>query len=345
MREPTWYLAAAGAACTVLLLEAWRRRRSARCVRQPADDDEWVAFCHAQRRQRIERPSQSNFRVTAVVVFRQDGMVKHVVGHNDEACNLNNSVCAERAAFLQLAGIYAPLEVIDVFITTDAAHAITPGSLCREYMLSSRWTFPTTRVVAEGEAGPASRIEVTLAALVPFASIYTRLKRDDQMATGARLEPTLAEQRSAMGGLDGAVWRAAVAACGGDARDELHPIRFGAAVAFSDGYIASASHKKALEYGCSLDAIGQLAPAIEAHRATAPPVVICFADQFGVLHGPFAPARAYLSEFGHVACRVLVHDAGGGLHAPTVAELAPSGLAPRWATRSGSGLPCLPCRS
>ena len=165
-----WCLVAAGAAGTVLLLEFWRR-----CMRYPADDDEWVAFCHAQRRQRTERPSQSTFRVTAVVVFRQDGKVKHVVGHNDEACNLNNSVCAERAAFLQLAGIYAPLEVIDVFITTDAAHAITPGSLCREYMLSSRWTFPTTRVVSEGDAGPASRIGLVVPNRSPIGPLAAAL--------------------------------------------------------------------------------------------------------------------------------------------------------------------------
>ena len=97
-----------------------------------------------------------------------------------------------------------------------------------------------------------------------------------------------------------------VAATRRDTRDELHPLRFGAAVVFADGGVASAWQKKALEYSCSLDAVTQLAQAIEARRAAAAPeaegdgaaAVIAMADQYGMLHGPFATARAYLAEHG-----------------------------------------------
>lgn len=43
----------------------------------------------------------------------------------------------------------------------------------------------------------------------------------------------------------------------------MHPIRYGAAVLFSDGTVAIASQKVALEYGCTLDAVGQLASIID----------------------------------------------------------------------------------
>ena len=48
-----------------------------------------------------------------------------------------------------------------------------------------------------------------------------------------------------------------------DSRTALHPLRYGAAVLFSDGSTSTAYQKKALEYGCSLDAVTQLAQVIE----------------------------------------------------------------------------------
>lgn len=315
-----WSLSAAAVAA----LLAWRFKLAAK---RPSTDDEWIAYCHEQRNLRIERPSQSNFRVTAVVVFRYrgDDTVRHVVGHNDEACNLNNSCCAERAAFLQLAGIFAPrgLEVSKVFITTDAPHAVTPGAMCREFMLSSRWAKPTTRVVMEGEERLPSRISMTLEELMPHASVFTRLRRNEQCEAGKRLGSVLAERRRELCGAEGTAWRAAVEASASDDRDELHPLRFGACVVFRDGLVATAWQKKALEYGCSLDAVCQLAQAIEEHKAASPPAVVCMADHFGLLHGPFACARAYLCEHGYGDARVLVHDEFGAMHAPAAKELLP----------------------
>jgi hypothetical protein len=43
----------------------------------------------------------------------------------------------------------------------------------------------------------------------------------------------------------------------------VHPVCYGAAVLFSDGTVAFASQKVVLEYGCTLDAVGQLANAID----------------------------------------------------------------------------------
>lgn len=327
--------AVGGVAALGGLLLLLRRRRHESASPSTLDDDAWIAYTHAQRLQRKQRPSQSRFRVTAVVVFTSGSHeLRHVVGHNDEACNLLNSVCAERAAFLQIAGraeASAPalLEVLAVYITTDASHAITPGALCREYMSSSSWTsLTTTRIVMEGTDGLPSRLERTLSQLYPFASPYVRLDRDGQQGAGERLGPPLRRAREERGGREGTAWRGAVAASAGDARSDLHPVQYGACVVYDNGETSRAWQKKALEYGCSLDAVCQLCQAIEEHAPAAKPAMLCMADQFGVCHAPFATARAYLAENGLGQLPVLLHDGAGELRTVAADELLP-GL-PSW---------------
>jgi len=50
----------------------------------------------------------------------------------------------------------------------------------------------------------------------------------------------------------------------------VHPIRYGAAVLFSDGTVAIASQKVALEFGCTLDAVGQVSSVFNVHRVAWP---------------------------------------------------------------------------
>ncbi|KAL3816962.1 hypothetical protein ACHAXA_011750 [Cyclostephanos tholiformis] len=95
----------------------------------------------------------------------------------------------------------------------------------------------------------------------------------------------------------------------------VHPIRYGAAVLFTDGTVAIASQKVALEYGCTLDAVGQLASAIDRKALTIKddsepcrPVVLVQCDQFGIAHAPFAHGRAFLNERGYGDCKVLLHQ-------------------------------------
>lgn len=73
--------------------------------------------------------------------------------------------------------------------------------------------------------------------------------------------------------------------------EEIHPIYFGAS---------------ALEYGCTLDAVTQLVPRLQDKSQAL--ILLVQADQYGIAHSPFAPARAYLSEHGCENCRVPVHD-------------------------------------
>ena len=155
------------------------------------DDDHWVRQAHRVRDERVRRPSQSKFRVVAVVVYeRGDGTVSHVIGHNDEAACLKNSICAERAAFVQLCMLpqSACSRVTAVYIASDAAEPITPGALCREFMMSSPLTSTDTRIVMEGGG---RRLDLRLAGLYPHASPYIRLTAEEQAAAGRRLGPAV----------------------------------------------------------------------------------------------------------------------------------------------------------
>ena len=166
--KPTTVLAAgAGAGAAVLAirqLERW-------CDR----DECWLALADRIRRQ-LPPPPQSSFRVVAVVALGSRLRGEYVVGTNIEAGNLHNSVCAERVAFgaLQLYGVRRPGAVRCIYIVTDAPQPISPGALCREFMYSSPFCTPATRVLsATPDLG--QRLDVTLAELLPRASPYCRL--------------------------------------------------------------------------------------------------------------------------------------------------------------------------
>ena len=110
-----------------------------------------------------------------------------------------------------------------------------------------------------------------------------------------------------------------------DSRDGLHPMRYAAGALMTDGSIISAWQKKGIEYGCTLDAVAQLAPKLEDAREEQKlvPKVLVHVDQFGVLHAPFARGRAFLAEHGFADVQVLVTHAEGGVIRTTVDELVP----------------------
>ena len=167
-------------------------------------------------------------------------------------------------------------------------------------------------------------IKTTLPELYPYPSPYTRFDAAEAASLGKKLssESSIATQKSDEMSVDGRIkesniytkhlteeaklliQRARKAAVDGNDRLELHPIQYGAAVMFEDGSIKTACQRKALEYGCSLDAVTQLATYMEERKGI--PKLIVQTDQFGLVHTPFATARAYLSEFGFGNCGVLV---------------------------------------
>ena len=392
----------------------------------------------------ITPPRQSSFRVVAILFYElsssdDDGDGRRwrrrhsVVGTNDEPCTISGSLCAERAALLQLRFVPNLVRISRVVIVTDSSQPISPGMLCREFMSSHPAIDPATLEIVLGSAvcgrcgldlsGPDvtsnslddlegqccsvpategtrhdfRRTRTTLSELYPHPSPYVRLTAKEAEEVGSTYaqrtslsfeEDTLVQQlvsrgrfaaadvveedldRDMHGGcyqsdsakdespsastkgnadevfvlidadvreekemslmrrrqrklylskLDAARYLLHLAqkASQRDSRAALHPLRYGAAVLFSDGSTSTAYQKKALEYGCSLDAVTQLAQAIEdqaivdkgGESGDPRPVLLIQTDQFGVLHAPFAPGRAYLSEHGYGDCEIAVHGA------------------------------------
>lgn len=481
-------------------------------VKHPKANDDLldILLAHKYRLSLATPPSQSSFRVVAVVFFSRIGRNErfHVVGTNDEPHSIAGSICAERAALLQLRFIPDLEEITKIIIVTDEADAISPGMLCREFMASSSkisWDTPivlgrsvcrdcglnisgkayrslvgcygasvkdhiTTEhkelfVTCPKKAGNKKMIHIiphdflgtltTLEKLFPYPSIYARLsadhafkygesfraKKTNHNKTGAFGEdangkelnnrrnqspkkesyrqeafdlsmlteimnedvniengqsnstndsPDLtpvrnrrSQTRQSMTGSlkksidfmrqireDGdmnqndlnssrltllsesghseylaskklrisrrlkqsqrreKLIRMATDASTFEAdQRHLHPIKYGAAVLFNDGTVATASQKAALEYGCTLDAVGQLAAEImrksmqmDEDNPPSKPVLLVQCDQFGIAHAPFAQGRAFLSERGFGDCKILIHQerrgsANGNTHA------------------------------
>mmetsp|Transcript_369 Transcript_369/g.864 ORF Transcript_369/g.864 Transcript_369/m.864 type:complete len:440 (-) Transcript_369:1717-3036(-) len=379
-------------------------------------------------------PKQSNFRVVALIFYELTSETdsescnettatttcksistgsnkrRYVVGTNDEPCTISGSICAERAALLQLRFLPNVTQITKVVIVTDSPQPISPGMLCREYMSShDKIDIDTMDIVLgssvcgncgldvsikdadaklEGSccAGTSEhqhhdfhRINTTLAELYPHPSPYVSLSAKEAEEVGSsyaakayyssqaddeRLDTILSAARylSEAGSVeeldrdlhcgryrdgkedlssktpetrsgevmlllddsdgtpqrkvcylsrkDAAKYlvRLARDIAEKDSRSALHPLRYGAAVLYSDGTTSLAYQKKALEYGCSLDAVGQLAHDVEEKgREGQRPVMLVQADQFGIIHAPFAPGRAFLSEHGYGDCEVAIH--------------------------------------
>lgn len=355
-------------------------------VRIKEEDEADIALAHRYRLSLTTAPRQSSFRVVAVVFYElllgskeQDEDKRqqrhHVVGTNDEPCYINGSICAERAALVQLR--FLPIKrITKVVITTDAVHPIFPGMLCREFMASHMYIDPETMpVVTSGSlcrkakcrydvSGKDARtndhdkqsiengcigntfhdwevVRTTLVDLYPYPSPYTRLTAGESINLGKRESPVSHIENFPIAlshNLDAIskeaellILEATKAAQENNDRSELHPIQYAAAVLFEDGSIETACQRKTLEYGCSVDAVTQLAfiiernnkvvikadtdEELETNRGTSTrtsklnnvrPKLLVQCDQFGIIHAPFATARAYLSEFHYGNCEVLV---------------------------------------
>ena len=348
------------------------------------DDNKDITLAHKYRLGLRTAPKQSSFRVVAVVFYELLGENKrrHVVGTNDEPCYINGSICAERAALVQLR--FLPLKrIMKVVITTDASQPIFPGMLCREFMIGHSCINPeSVAVVTAGslcrrkecclDIGTGSNsgdidklqngcnlagkyfhdwevVRTTLLELYPHPSPYTRLDASESAKLGKLLSMSSSKKKTNLGtSLNSErilskedqilISEATKAATQGNDRPELHPIQYGAAILFDDGSIETACQRISLEYGCSLDAVTQLALTIERkrkreneHASIVRPKLLVQTDQFGVIHTPFATARAYLSEFDCRDCQVLVQEVIqdlDGLPKSQITSVSVKGIAP-----------------
>lgn len=289
-----------------------------------------IALAHKYRLSLTSLPTQSSFRVVALVFYEGDSVAsstelpspvadirhdkrQYVVGTNDEPGGfIGGSICAERAALVQLR--FLPhVKVTKIIIVTDYELPISPGLLCRQFMAGHSnvsWDVPLVLAGCkrQGEDGWTCT-KTTLRQLFPHPSPYARLDASQAHALGK----TFSEKHStdySKTSLPESVVRQLMAAARNasykDDRSGLHPIQYGAAVLFQDVTLVSSHQKKALEYGATLDAVSQLVPLME--RCISRPMALVQVDSHGVAHAPFAAARAFLSEHGFGDCRVLIHQ-------------------------------------
>jgi hypothetical protein len=346
-------------------------------LQQMLSAEDWndAYLAHQYRLSLPSSPSQSNFRVLALLFYEEltedDGYsmapgtshlppwIKQVVGDrnfivgtNDEPGYMGGAICAERAAMVQMRFVPA-FQITKLVIATDCETIpISPGILCREFLAGHGDSVPwDLKVISTGSLclrckkkdgdifkklsrgkkgndesihdekkyccvdGYANHslatLRTTIAELYPFPSPYTRLTAPQSVVLGTKYSESSSSTRG-MESLDVTAKRLLELAISeakqsvlNEAERENHPIHFGAAVMFEDQSVSTSHQSSALEYGCSLDAVSQLVPYVEDKDCD--PVLIVQADQYGIAHSPFAPARAYFSEHGYQECNVLVH--------------------------------------
>lgn len=300
---------------------------------QEQQDLEDTALAHRYRLSLTTFPTQSSFRVVAIVFYKESsdatisaelpspvadnriGVRQYVVGTNDEPGGfIGGSICAERAALVQLRFL-PTAKVTKIVIVTDHEKPISPGMLCREFMAGHAavpWDVLIVLAGCQQRNGGYTTTKTTLRQLYPHPSPYARLTASQAIDFGSEFakgkdvtkseEITTTLPASTVRLLMAAARKASLK----DTLTSLHPIQFGTAVLLDDDTIVSGHQKKALEYGASLDAVTQLVPLIE--QSVARPVAWVQVDANGIAHAPFAPARAYLSEHGYDDCRVLIHS-------------------------------------
>jgi len=124
-------------------------------------------------------PSQSNFRVYAIVIFQDDktpkDKISYVLGTNIECCFISNNICAERSAITQLRHRRGCV-VLRVIIVCDSQEYITPGVLCREFMFDNYCSKNTIITVSGENKVPRT---FTLGELYPYPNIYHKQVRED----------------------------------------------------------------------------------------------------------------------------------------------------------------------
>jgi cytidine deaminase len=300
------------------------------------DDAVYLEQAH-ELRLSLEKPQHSDFRVVALLLM-DDGSV--IEGANDEPSpTLAGSICAERGAFLRLR-VQESLkgtkrQVKTVYIVTDAVTPIPPGTLCREYMYGHAACSPETRVVMQSAQSKEHAWPwiVTMRELYPYPSIYMGLNVKEQLQLGhlyanEHVQDDVSLELSGLSQRNIEVDRlveAAQKATKFDDRDVLHAMRYGAAAALlleNDTIeIVTASQRKAVEYGASLDAVTQLVPQLFKSDGTRQKLLaITLVDQFGVAHAPFAAARGFLVEhgFGDCVCILIARGENGKLYRKAV---------------------------
>ena len=230
-----------------------------------------VRLCNRQRCALYSSPAQSNFRVMAFLIITCDDKpgLSVVEGANMEQGWIGGAICAERAALSRLRFLSNP-KIIKVVVTTDHEQPISPGMLCREYLMSS--AEPHIDIIIGNGASTIVTV-VSLESLFPYPYIYRNHSRTEVEAYACEISCCGAGAGVGVGvSIDGwnarqqKTYQAARLSVIGDTRASLHPVRLGAAVLFENGVIERTWVLKGLEYGCTMCPITQILRELEKKR-------------------------------------------------------------------------------
>ena len=237
-------------------------------------DKEDIELCHQFRLSLPSAPTQSSFRVLALLFYDDHGSAKstlppwvpqktkdgrkYIVGTNDEPGYMGGAICAERSAMVQLRFVPS-FRITKVVIATDSFDPIAPGMLCREFLAgheSVPWDAPvlssgcictecqlrdndlftgTKPCSQEGQEHSLRILQTTIKELYPFPSPYTRLTASNSVALGESFAEKQADSTDRDDLSEIALRLLELAVLEAKSNiSDLHPIQFGAAVVLED---------------------------------------------------------------------------------------------------------------
>jgi cytidine deaminase len=282
---------------------------------------------------RIKPPNQSNFRVYAIIVLSNaKGERVELSGTNSECPEIGQSLCAERSAAVRLREVGEGYDVKTVYLISDMLdEPITPGLLCREYLVEACPRLDVRILIATRDL--KKRRWTVLRDLWPCPSLYRRLNaREIDSKTVLTRETTKMTIPKSYRKLHKFLSNLVAKKRDDDA---LHPVRYVAGIELENGITLVEFARKGLEYGTSMDGVSAMLPAILS--SSSKPVRGIRLDHYGVLHAPCAVARARLFEQPKCdALQFLIHvqkDDVVELKEMTIDSLAPD--FPKW--RGGCG--------
>jgi cytidine deaminase len=325
------------------------------------DNARWCVLANEQRRALRTVPAQSHFKVYTIFVVEVGGNLRIIEGANAEQGYIGGAICAERSAIVKLRFLDNPI-IKKIIITTDSDRPVYCGALCREYLQS---VCDSNVEVVLTSCNSDCMCVCSVGSLYPYPLLYRYLNRFNLVEFAQENAKKMSKQvhvESLYGQKFDVLHARALQCTNFDDKDDIHPLRFGAAVLFDDGEISVSWQKKGMEYGCTLDPVSQLVHEIEKKKMicadcsspatvsttmtatteetvspteldtptksvfvySSKPVLLVMCDQFGVCHAPVAMARSLLTEYGFDHLNIVVNDsASGALHIVTAGELMP----------------------
>ena len=250
-----------------------------------------------------------------------DGLPVHfVTGTNTESVWLGGSICAERSALTQLRQI-PYRRVLAVYLVSQLSTPLAPGLMCREMLL--QFLSLSTRIVMGARQSGSEGLLVkamTMRHLYPHPPLHLhvsspRLIDFSQQLASKRPEPALSS-------LPPAIEQRIVRLLADARLDPLssttasshYPLRFSASVfvlSDADSCTSSVSCESSYldEWSHSQDALTACLSQLPSLEVDSPSSLLLVQyDQHGVLHAPFAAARAHLTQRGYGSAWCVFHE-------------------------------------